>query len=208
MSAPRRREKNLPGSESTVDSRYAHSQRDLGRKPQHTSTQSILTEKFWLAAIFTCILVWVIVDVNYHSVPTHSLSEPHDAQTSDGKYLDTSPNFVEKNARDFLEHMCQLGVRLVGSPANEVLAKDLVIKKVEDIRSRANSVHKIELDIQSPSGCFDIDFLGNFTTCYADVNNILVRISSPTRTEDSSALLINCHYDTAISTPGWFITSF
>lgn len=162
---------------------------DTGRASHATS----LSELFWIVLIAASIMMFVGVDYNYHSFPKPILSQdvPAAAQAS---------TFIESNARKFMDDLCKHGTRHMGSYANEVLAVEALKEEVNKIKSEANGVHKIELDIQQPKGCFDLNFVGNFTSCYVNVKNVLVRISPAEGF--NSALLVNCHYDSAISSPG------
>lgn len=111
-----------------------------------------------------------------------------------------TPNaFVAANARRHLEDITSLGARHVGSTANEVHAKDLLVRKVEAIRSLAGEEVEIEISVQTVSGHYHLDFLGGLTHLYENVSNVVVRFrrrgSNP-----SSAFLINAHYDSAVGT--------
>lgn len=205
MSAPRKR---FQGSKKD----RAKSAFDSTSEVSKTLNDAGLTEKFWLAVISSCILLFVIVDVNYHTFPQPNLPAATTTTTAAGQSPTFTKlgeqgidggNFSELNARDFLEVVCKLGTRHLGSHANEVLAVDAIVERVEAIQKLANPVHLIEMDIQIPSGCFDLHFVGGFTSCYTNVKNVLVQISPATRTVDA-ALLVNCHYDTAISSPGGY----
>lgn len=171
-----------------------------------------LSDRFWLAVISACVLLFVAVDINYHTFPvpargadSSSPSLAAGQKSSDGSlrqnYGENAVGFVEQNAREFLDIVCQFGTRHLGSHANEVLTVEAFEKQINLIQKAANPVHKIEVDMQMPTGCFNLAFIGNFTTCYANVRNILVRLS-PSSTSTKAALLVNCHYDTAVSSPG------
>ena len=52
-------------------------------------------------------------------------------------------------------------------------------------------------------GSFAIDFLGGFASHYSNVTNTIVKIS-PVAGRSKHGLLLNCHTDTAIGSPGEF----
>ena len=111
------------------------------------------------------------------------------------------PNaFSSREARRHMEDIVGLGIRHVGSEANEVHAVALLSRKVEEIRRLASRRVEIELSVQQTSGSFGIDFPDSMTQLYRNVTNVLVRLrrrgSSPRH-----AVLINAHYDSAVGSP-------
>jgi len=109
--------------------------------------------------------------------------------------------FVEERARKTLEDLTAFGARPVGSRANEELTVDYLLNEIIQIRSRMNvDQHSLDVDVQRVSGTFSIDFLGQFTSVYDNVNNVIVKLCPKRGSNDS--LLVNCHYDTQINTTG------
>jgi len=109
--------------------------------------------------------------------------------------------FVEERARKHLDDLTLFGSRPVGSIANEELTVKYLLDEIDTIhKEMATSVHRLEIDVQRVSGTFSLDFLGQFTSYYENMNNVLVRLS-PKHGSDHS-LLVNCHYDTAMNTTG------
>lgn len=110
------------------------------------------------------------------------------------------PNeFIAGNARKHLEEISNLGIRHVGNEANEVHAKNMIVRKVEEIRAVASREVEIEISLQYPSGHYYLDFLGGMTHLYHNVTNIAVRFSRKGTSPDH-AFLINAHFDSALGT--------
>ena len=110
----------------------------------------------------------------------------------------SSPNhFSAARARKHLEDIVNLGVRNVGSQANEVYAKNLLIQKVKDIQTLASQEVEIELSVQASSGGYYLDFLGGMTHIYHNVSNVIVRVSKRGSSSEH-AFLINAHYDSSL----------
>lgn len=121
-------------------------------------------------------------------------------KTSDNSY---PHEFREETARRYLEAITGLGPRVSGSEAN-VKAEKYILGVVEDIRMRKISNNDIEVSVQTVSGDLTVDFisagLGEFTSVYRNLKNIVVKVS-PAQHANSS-VLVNCHYDTVIDSPG------
>ena len=113
------------------------------------------------------------------------------------------PNdFLAANSRAHMEDIVRLGVRGVGSEANEVHAKALLLKKIDELKTAASDKVKIEVSVQEVSGSFYIDFLGGLTHIYQNVSNIAVRLSRKSSNEPEHSFLINAHYDSALGSLG------
>jgi len=111
--------------------------------------------------------------------------------------------FVEERARKTLNDLTAFGSRAVGSKANEELTVDYLQNEITHIRRQMNvEQHTLDIDVQRVSGTFSFDFLTSieFTSCYDNVNNVIVKLCPKHGSSDS--LLVNCHYDTAINTTG------
>lgn len=107
------------------------------------------------------------------------------------------PNqFHASKARSHLEDMTALGIRLVGGVANELHAKNLIVSKLEEMKSKASSAVELEISVQHPSGSFFVDFLGGITNIYQNVTNIVVRLSKK-GSNPKDAFMVNAHYDSA-----------
>ncbi|GLE05600.1 hypothetical protein PINS_up014632 [Pythium insidiosum] len=111
--------------------------------------------------------------------------------------------FSEARSRAVLETIMSFGYRPVGSKANDVLTPEYLLSQINDIKANAAADARIEIDVQRPTGAFGLNFLEQFQNIYANVTNIVVRVSMPTSDgrEDANgtdALLISSHYDAAI----------
>ncbi|KAJ8939089.1 hypothetical protein NQ314_011243 [Rhamnusium bicolor] len=119
------------------------------------------------------------------------------------KYPD---RFIAERAYNILKNLTKIGPRTAGSYQNEVLAVNLLKDEIENIIKNANRNHVIELDIQKASGAFSLEFLDGMTNVYQDVQNVVVKVGS--KINSSHSVLINCHFDSVVDSPGKKISLF
>ncbi|CAM2114562.1 endoplasmic reticulum metallopeptidase 1 isoform X1 [Caretta caretta] len=109
-------------------------------------------------------------------------------------------DFSAPRAREYLENITAVGPRTVGSPENEILTVNYLLEQIKAIEIESSDAHKISVDIQRPTGSFSIDFLGGFTSYYANITNVVVKLEP--RSGAKHAVLSNCHFDSVPNTPG------
>lgn len=103
-------------------------------------------------------------------------------------------------SRDYLEHITSIGPRTTGSPENEILTVRYLLEQIKLIEVQSNSLHRISVDVQRPTGSFSIDFLGGFTSYYDNITNVVVKLEP--RDGAQHAVLANCHFDSVANSPG------
>ncbi|KAF4132237.1 Peptidase family M28 [Phytophthora infestans] len=117
------------------------------------------------------------------------------------KGIDAPPNeFSEARARVVLKKIMSFGYRPVGTKANEELTPNYLLEQIEAIRATKSEGVSVDVDVQRPSGAFGLDFIAQFQNIYANVTNILVKVSPPDASPDAlnNSLMISSHYDAAI----------
>ncbi|XP_032722376.1 endoplasmic reticulum metallopeptidase 1 [Lontra canadensis] len=108
--------------------------------------------------------------------------------------------FDARQARDYLEHITSIGPRTTGSPENEIVTVHYLLEQIKLIEAQSNSLHRISVDVQRPTGSFSIDFLGGFTSYYDNITNVVVKLEP--RDGAQHAVLANCHFDSVANSPG------
>lgn len=108
--------------------------------------------------------------------------------------------FIAERAYNILKNLTSLGPRIAGSYTNDVLAVNLLKQEIDSIVNDAKNVHVIEVDVQKVNGSFNLEFLDGLTNVYKDLINVIVKIGS--RINSPHSLLVNCHFDTVVESPG------
>ena len=109
--------------------------------------------------------------------------------------------FSVANSRKHLTAITNLGIHTAGSVKNDIEARDTILKTLSEIKEMAADEVEIEVSLQNPSGSFYLDFLGGLTHIYKNLTNIVVRFNQHNNQPVKHALLVNCHFDSAIGSP-------
>ncbi|KAL6262629.1 hypothetical protein P5V15_005422 [Pogonomyrmex californicus] len=108
--------------------------------------------------------------------------------------------FVAERARNHVVNLTSIGPRIAGSYENEILAVKFLTTTIDNVIKMTHENHKILLNITKHSGAFPLKFLDGMTNVYKNVQNVIVRIGPHRPTMYS--LLLNCHFDTFLESPG------
>ncbi|CEG35116.1 endoplasmic reticulum [Plasmopara halstedii] len=108
--------------------------------------------------------------------------------------------FSENRTRLVLDKIMDFGYRPVGTKANEELTPKYLLEQIEQIKASKAEGVSVDVDIQKPSGAFGLNFIAQFQNIYANVTNILVKVSPCNATIEAlnNSLMISSHYDAAI----------
>ena len=136
--------------------------------------------------VYLCMLVWIAFQAHWY------LPQPNLA--TDGNAFSTL------NARKHLKAITDIGIRNAGSYQNDILARDVLLSAIEHIKNEASPEIEIETSVQQPSGHFHLAFLGGMTHLYENLTNVVVRLSRRNSNKEH-ALLVNCHFDSALGSP-------
>ncbi|XP_046811999.1 endoplasmic reticulum metallopeptidase 1-like [Lucilia cuprina] len=107
--------------------------------------------------------------------------------------------FIGERAENTLLRLTKIGPKVVGSPANEQSVVAFLLGEISQIRNEARlDLFDIEEDVQIASGNY---VLWKMVNCYQSIQNVVVKIT-PKKSNSTSALLINSHYDTVPGSSG------
>ena len=151
------------------------------------------------------LLSWIIIFVLHAGIVTYVHVEfrrfpaPKTVQGS-------KPNeFVEERAREHLHRITGFGPRVVGSHANENLTANYILDQLHKIKKGASAVNKLDVETSTVTGTFSLLFLGEFSSYYENVRNIVAKLSPVGKDSGKNSLLVNCHYDSIVDSPGKYI---
>ncbi|OON19333.1 peptidase, M28 family, partial [Opisthorchis viverrini] len=112
--------------------------------------------------------------------------------------------FNERNARSHLVRVTSLGPRTTGSVANEILAPSYFRQVLSDI-SQLATVSGLNASVAEQISDY-ASFRAQFhVTAYKNLRNFILRLHDPRVIGEGpprKALLVNCHYDSVVSSPG------
>ena len=173
----------------------------MRRKKNHTQIM------LWLCCCST--LSWlssstvsVVMDVAHTVHNTHTLH----TRTAQHQYLPTpigknvDPVIMsEMRAFEHIEEITKMGIRTVGSDANEKAAPEYIQRQIREAAKGSPRESEVDIEVQHVSGSFHLNFIGGFANAYEDVTNVIVRLRSSSTTSNK-AVLVNSHFDSAIGT--------
>lgn len=98
--------------------------------------------------------------------------------------------------------MNDIGPKVSGTTENEVIALNMIKTRIDKIIDKANAVQSVEFDHQIVSGSYFLGFKPKGSaTIYRSVQNLVVKIAGNS-TETRNAVMLNCHFDSVIGSPG------
>ncbi|KAM9450553.1 endoplasmic reticulum metallopeptidase 1-like isoform 1-T1 [Clarias gariepinus] len=109
--------------------------------------------------------------------------------------------FDATRARKYLESITSVGPRPVGSAENEIMTVNFLLEQLERVRSESvDGPNTITVETRKHSGSFTDEFPADFTSCYDQITNIVVRLEP--RDGAEHFVLANCHFDSVPGSPG------
>lgn len=161
-----------------------------GNSCEQNTDDALSIKSYIVVIIYLIVLVCVAVYVHGR--------EPYALKLADEK--DHRGSFIEERARTHLKMLTSFGPRPTGSYENEVLAVEYILRQVDFIKHRLKPPHSIQVDVQKPSGSFNLDFQDGFTSSYSRVQNIIVKFEP--KTGANYSVMVNCHFDSVPGSPG------
>lgn len=121
---------------------------------------------------------------------------------SEPELKDSEIPFIGTEAWRDLKELNDIGPKVSGTHANEVIAANMVKSKIEKIINKANKLQNVEFDHQIVSGSYYLGFKPKGSaTIYRSVQNLVARIYGKSN-ETRNAILLNCHFDSVMGSYG------
>ncbi|KAL9950991.1 hypothetical protein ACROYT_G043577 [Oculina patagonica] len=169
---------------------------DCKETPDSPPVRSYSKKSASLSWMFFSILLFYILSLYVSFKASRTVPAP---KTKLGSSVS---EFVEERARKHLDAITSFGPRPAGSYANEIQAVNYIVGALQTIKDTAREDVIIEIDIQRPTGSFDLGFFAGFTSFYRNVTNILVRITPKDSYPPKNTVLLNGHFDSVPGSPG------
>ena len=110
--------------------------------------------------------------------------------------------FSEERARQHLDIITSFGSRPTGSYACEVQAVKYILAELQNIKALTRKELVLEIDVQRPTGSFNLAFLDSLTSHYRNITNIVTRIGPRKTFPPQHTVLVNAHFDSVPGSPG------
>uniref|UniRef100_A0A146L905 FXNA-like protease n=1 Tax=Lygus hesperus TaxID=30085 RepID=A0A146L905_LYGHE len=167
----------------------------LGPLPSETDKDPMMPRMISHSTLITFLLLVILL---YGLVQLSDFYLPDPLTVVDEK---SNPGrFIAERAKYHVTQLSNLGPRPVGSLANEVLAIKYLSKTLSSIQAQAHKQFRVEIDHHVVSGEFPLQFLDGLTSVYRNIQNIVVKVGG--KQSSGSAILLNCHYDSVVDSPG------
>ncbi|CAL8074658.1 unnamed protein product [Calicophoron daubneyi] len=154
---------------------------------------STIGSKTWLVFFALILTVSTIVINRSNQCPTRR----------DGDKMDDD-SFDPARARELLRRGTLLRSRMAGTFANENETLNIIRKQLLDIASLANNSGLQAFVDEQTSSASSFRFRYHVSS-YQNLKNLVLKIHDPRAGNDikrSKAFLVNCHYDSVVSSPG------
>uniref|UniRef100_A0A182XZE8 FXNA-like protease n=1 Tax=Anopheles stephensi TaxID=30069 RepID=A0A182XZE8_ANOST len=180
----------------------------MDESENHTPTNSLALlasnkpskneEKFsawWLVAITGAVVgIYLLVYWNWVAMPI-ALRRADESTHPD--------RFIAEVAKQHLFEMSNVGPRVAGSYANEILTVQFLLRVINEITAEANPAHRVEVEVQRAYGSMFLDYEKYpQTSVYQGIQNVVARIVPSQRTDPDNYLMLSSHFDSVPQSPG------
>ncbi|XP_050073122.1 endoplasmic reticulum metallopeptidase 1-like [Anopheles maculipalpis] len=150
---------------------------------------------WWLLAITGAVVgIYLLVYWNWVSMPIAL------RRVDESTYPD---RFIAEVAKQHLFEMSNVGPRVAGSYANEIITVQFLLRIINEIIAESNPAHRIELEVQQAYGNMFLDYEKYpQTSVYQGIQNVVARIVPSQGKEPDNYLMLSSHFDSVPQSPG------
>ncbi|XP_040157740.1 endoplasmic reticulum metallopeptidase 1-like [Anopheles arabiensis] len=112
--------------------------------------------------------------------------------------------FIAEVAKQHLFEMSNVGPRVAGSYANEIVTVQFLLRVIDEIAAEANSAaHRVEVEVQRAYGDMYLDYEKYpQTSVYQGIQNVVARIVPAQGSDPDNYLMLSSHFDSVPQSPG------
>uniref|UniRef100_A0A182WIW1 FXNA-like protease n=1 Tax=Anopheles minimus TaxID=112268 RepID=A0A182WIW1_9DIPT len=150
---------------------------------------------WWLVAITGVVVgVYLLVYWNWVSMPI-ALRRADESTHPD--------RFIAEVAKQHLFEMSNVGPRVAGSYANEIITVQFLLRIIKEIAAEANPIHRVEVEVQQAYGDMFLDYEKYpQTSVYQGIQNVVARLIPSQRKDPDNYLMLSSHFDSVPQSPG------
>ncbi|XP_053676564.1 endoplasmic reticulum metallopeptidase 1-like [Anopheles nili] len=159
-----------------------------------------------LRFVFTWELLWCVlapaIGIGVYFLSYWNWTTLPDGVTLNDATSSADRRFVAERALRDLAELTSQGPRVAGSETNERFAVNLLLSSVEQIARQAHPDFNVTYEVQRVSGSYFLEYDDYpITSYYRNVQNVVVSVTRKD-TFSGKYLLVNAHFDSAVSSPG------
>uniref|UniRef100_A0A182NHF1 FXNA-like protease n=1 Tax=Anopheles dirus TaxID=7168 RepID=A0A182NHF1_9DIPT len=150
---------------------------------------------WWLIALTGAVVgIYLLVYWNWMSMPI-ALRRADEERHPE--------RFIAEVAKQHLFEMSNVGPRVAGSHANEVITVQFLLRVINEIAAGANLAQRVEVEVQQAYGSMFLDYEKYpQTSVYQGIQNVVARLIPYQAKEPDNYLLLSSHFDSVPQSPG------
>uniref|UniRef100_A0A182LUP9 FXNA-like protease n=1 Tax=Anopheles culicifacies TaxID=139723 RepID=A0A182LUP9_9DIPT len=111
--------------------------------------------------------------------------------------------FIAEVAKQHLFEMSNVGPRVAGSHANEIITVQFLLRIIREIAVEADPAQRVEVEVQQAYGDMFLDYEKYpQTSVYQGIQNVVARIIPSKGKEPENYLMLSSHFDSVPQSPG------
>ncbi|XP_058123615.1 endoplasmic reticulum metallopeptidase 1-like [Anopheles ziemanni] len=170
------------------------SEQELIAKDESQEDRGKISTWWFLGITGVAVGIYLLVYWNWVSMPT-ALRRADESRHPE--------RFIAEVAKQHLFEMSNVGPRVAGSYANEVLTVGFLRRVIEEVAANAHPAQHVDIEVQRATGDMFLDYT-NYpqTSVYRGIQNVIARIVPATGPDPDNYLMLGSHFDSVPQSPG------